>query len=169
MYRLAACSVQPVSQWEAETGKTTPPTPVVPGCWRLLSHGSELPSHETEWNLLLYALSKCHLCYCHWCSNTNDINAMLSRVSSKTQSFSQHWLNKGLEAFKGSSAFDGWITSDTFWSNLSETFTVAARYLSIYRFIYFIHANIVWLFHYLGCWVVADESFFGYRNLNVFD
>lgn len=50
------------------------------------------------------------------------------------QSFSQRGLNKVLEAFKGSSAFDGWITSDIFWSNLSETFTVAAHYLSIYLF-----------------------------------
>lgn len=131
MYRLAACSLPARFSIRSRDCLNLYLFRDGGGCCHM---EAELPSPENEWNLLLYALSKCHLCYCHWCSNISDINAMLSLVSSKTQSFSQRGLNKGLEAFKGSSAFDGWITSDIFWSNLSETFTVAARYLSIYLF-----------------------------------
>lgn len=43
-------------------------------------------------------------------------------VSSRTLNSSRRGFKTRLEAVKGISAFDGWITSHIFWSNFNETF-----------------------------------------------
>lgn len=73
------------SQWAAETENhrscclilQTYTPPYTQSSLLPFEQGAGLPSSEIEWNLLFSALSKCHLCYCHWCSNTGGNKAML--------------------------------------------------------------------------------------------